>query len=580
MKLRLKFIYGYVESYKSKFLRLFFVIVVTTMLGVSFPYIFGEIVDALFYGENIILFFQLGVLYFIVFFLNQILHYNLEMTLTHLYNEFLFDIKKNIFEKALSYKSNVLDQTSTGDILHRINFDTDEVLAFLKSDFFYGLSAVLEFLLCLIISAYISLSLAGVVLLLTIVSVVVSNILSKKLQPLYKKNSELTAKNQSWLLEFLGGMRDVRLLNATRHCASLYLDREKDIIHNNESIVDKEIIAERINAGIQMVASIIIFVVGAFQISADLITLGGLIAIIDYYNMMIGISNRIYSKILSLSRRFVAMDRIMEVIAKESEKNMGEITDTQMIKGEIDFRDVSFAYEGKKEVLSSVNLKINAGEKFAIVGKSGAGKSTITELICRLYDVNGGKILLDGIAIDKYELGAYRKVIGLVQQSGTIFTGSIRYNLIFSDDKYMDEEIWKLLEMVDMHEVIGQLPMGLDTVISSTAPVLSGGQEQRLTLLRVYLRKPQILVLDESTSALDGDTEESVLKASEELFKNSTRIIIAHRLSTIIDSDKIAYLEAGKIIACEKHEVLYKTCLQYQAFYDEYFLMAEEGARV
>lgn len=489
-------------------------------------------------------------------------------------------MSQNIFEKALSYKSNVLDQTSTGDILHRINFDTDEVLAFLKSDFFYGLSAVLEFLLCLIISAYISLSLAGVVLLLTIVSVVVSNILSKKLQPLYKKNSELTAKNQSWLLEFLGGMRDVRLLNATRRCASLYLDREKDIIHNNESIVDKEIIAERINAGIQMVASIIIFVVGAFQISADLITLGGLIAIIDYYNMMIGISNRIYSKILSLSRRFVAMDRIMEVIAKESEKNMGEITDTQMIKGEIDFRDVSFAYEGKKEVLSSVNLKINAGEKFAIVGKSGAGKSTITELVCRLYDVNGGKILLDGIAIDKYELGAYRKVIGLVQQSGTIFTGSIRYNLIFSDDKYMDEEIWKLLEMVDMHEVIGQLPMGLDTVISSAAPVLSGGQEQRLTLLRVYLRKPQILVLDESTSALDGDTEESVLKASEELFKNSTRIIIAHRLSTIIDSDKIAYLEGGKIIACEKHEVLYKTCLQYQAFYDEYFLMAEEGARV
>lgn len=580
MKSRLKFIYSYVKEYKLKFVRLFLVIVATTMLGVSFPYILGEIVDALFYGENIALFFQLSGLYFIVFFLNQILHYNLEMTLTHLYNEFLFDIKKNIFGKALSYKSKVLDKTSTGDILHRINYDADEVLAFFKSDFFYGLSAVLEFLLCLIISAYISLSLAGVVLILTIVSVVVSKVLSKKLQPLYTKNSELTAKNQSWLLEFLGGMRDVRLLNATGHCASLYLDREKDIIHNNETIVDREIIAGRINAGIQTIASVIIFVVGAFQLGADLITLGGLIAVIDYYNMMIGISNRIYTKILSLSRRFVAMDRIMDAVAKESEENMGKIIDTQMIKGVIDFREVSFSYEGKDEVLSNVNFKINAGEKFAIVGKSGTGKSTITELICRLYDVNCGEILLDGIAIDKYELEAYRKVIGLVQQSGTIFTGSIRYNLIFSNEKHMDGEIWKLLEMVDMHEVIGQLPMGLDTVISSTAPVLSGGQQQRLTLLRVYLRKPQILVLDESTSALDGNTEESVLKASEELFKNNTRIIIAHRLSTIIDSDKIAYLEGGKIVACEKHDVLYKTCLQYQAFYDEYFQMAEEGTCV
>lgn len=576
MNSRLKFIYGYVKSYKFIFLRLFFVIIATTMLGVSFPYIFGAIVDALFYGENVTLFFQLGGLYFIVFFINQIFHYNLEMTLTHLYNEFLFDIKKNIFSKVLTYKSKELDKISTGDILYRINFDTDEVLAFFKSDIFYGLSAVLEFLLCLLVSAYISWILAGVVFILTLISFVVSNALSKKLQPLYKKNSELTGQNQSWLFEILNGMRDLRLLNAIGHCASLYFEREKDIIDNNERIVDREIIADRINAGIQLIASIIIFVVGAFHIGADLLTLGGLIAVIDYYNRMIAIANRIYKKILSLSKRVVAIDRIMDTVGKESEENEGTFTNTQKLKGQIEFKDVSFSYEEKKEVLSNVNLTIKAGEKFAIVGKSGAGKSTITELICRLYDVDKGKILLDGLEINNYELEEYRKVIGLVQQSGTIFTGTLRYNLIFSNDKHMDAEIWKLLKMVDMHDFVKRLPMELDTVLSSSVPIMSGGQQQRLTLLRVYLRKPQILVLDESTSALDNDTEENVLRASEELFRDNTIIVIAHRLSTIIDSDKIAYLEDGKIVACDKHDVLYRTCLEYKLFYDEYFSLVDE----
>lgn len=576
MKRRIQFLVHYTRKYILSFILLLLVIIITTAIVAFYPYLFGKLVDSLFYRNNVSEFFRIGVIYFVIFAVNQSLHYVLNMTLAKLNIGFVFDIKKSIFNKVLSYKSKELAEINSGDIIARINYDTDEILSFIKSDIFYGISALLDFSMCLGISAFISLPLAGVSLALVVITLIVSNYLKKKLSTYYYRVTQTNAEKQSWLFEFLNGMRDIRLLNATQFCINKFITKEKDLVDMNRTIMKKETMSERINAALQLIASLSIFTVAAFSISSSVLTLGGLTAIIDYYNRMIVTLNRIYTRFFSITRRLISIDRIIEIEDRESEEYNEKEPKRKINQGEIIFSDVHFSYIEQQKVLKGINLHINPGEKIALVGKSGEGKSTIASLLCRMYDVNQGEISIDGVNINKYSLSDLRAQIGLVNQTTTIFNNTIRYNLIFSNETEHDEEIWKALKCVEMDQVIRNLPKGLDTILDASKTSLSGGQNQRLSIARVYLKKPNILILDESTSALDGNTEFNITKTWDDLFPKKTIIIIAHRLSTIVNSDRIAYLEDGHIIKCGKHEKLLETCPQYKKnFYEQYYTKIE-----
>lgn len=576
MKRRIQFLIQYIRKYILGFILLLFVIIITTAIVAFYPYLFGKLVDSLFYRNNVSEFFKIGVIYFIAFAVNQSLHYVLNMTLAKLNIGFVFDIKKAIFNKVLSYKSKQLSEINSGDVIERINYDTDEILSFIKSDIFYGISALLDFSMCLGISAFISLPLAGVSFVLVVITLIVSNYLKKKLSKYYYQATQTNAEKQSWLFEFINGMRDIRLMNAIKHCVKKFMSKETDLVEINRTIMKKEVMSERINAALQVVASLSIFTIAAFSIASNALTLGGLTAIIDYYNRMIVTLNRIYSRFFSITKRLISIDRIIEIEDKESEEYNEKEPLRKINHGEIIFNNVHFSYNEQQKVLNGIDLYINAGEKIALVGQSGVGKSTIAALLCRMYDAEQGEITIDGVNINKYSLSDLRGQIGLVNQTTTIFNNTVRYNLIFSNDKEHDEEIWKALRYVEMDGVVRNLPQGLDTILDASKTSLSGGQNQRLSIARVYLKKPNILILDESTSALDGNTEFNITKAWDELFPKKTIIIIAHRLSTIVHSDRIAYLENGHIIKCGKHEELFKTCPQYKKnFYEQYYTKIE-----
>ncbi|MNI54847.1 putative multidrug export ATP-binding/permease protein [compost metagenome] len=230
---------------------------------------------------------------------------------------------------------------------------------------------------------------------------------------------------------------------------------------------------------------------------------------------------------------------------------------------------MTFTYEGKEgKVLENISLKINQGETVALVGPSGTGKSTLTSLLPRFYDINDGKITIDGIDIKEMKLDSLRGGIGIVQQDVFLFDGTIRENVAYGKLGASEDEIWVALKQAQLDEYVSSLPDGLDTLVGERGAKLSGGQKQRISIARMFLKNPRILILDEATSSLDTQTEAAIQKALVDLSKGRTTIIIAHRLSTIKNADKIVVLEGSGIAELGTHEELINNHGVYKNLYE------------
>lgn len=550
-----------------QFIGVFLIIVVTTAIVAFYPYLFGKLIDALFYDKNISMFVKIVLIYLIIYIINQILHYRLDIMVAKLGIQYSFDIKKNLLHKVLTYKSRDLSSLNTGDIISRVNKDADKPLNFIYHDIFYGLSAFMDFLMCFGIIAFINSTLAIIMLIMSLVAFLLSKYFEAKLAPLYKNIIKQRAKNSNWLFEVLNGMRDLKLIFSVDRCFDKYMKTETEIVDFSYRIAKKEIMAERVNDGVKLISTIIIYFFAAAFIIQNMLTLGGLVACVDYFNRMMLMMDRIYTRIFRVSKRMASIDRVMEIEDFDSENDLSSNEQFDIAEGEVVFDEVIFAYEDNKKVLDQINLSIRPGEKIALVGRSGEGKSTIAQLICRLYEVNQGEIRIDGKNINEIDVHSLRRQIGIVNQNAAIFSNTIRYNLIFSNKKERDHEIWEVLKQVEMDKVIAQLPEGLDTYLTSAGLALSGGQYQRLAIARAYLKKAAIMIFDESTSAIDGHTEESIIQSWNEMFKNHTVIVIAHRFSTIMNCDRVAVLENGKIVAYDIHDTLINTCESYRKLF-------------
>lgn len=550
-----------------QFIGVFLIIVVTTAIVAFYPYLFGKLIDALFYDKNISMFVKIVLIYLIIYIINQILHYRLDIMVAKLGIQYSFDIKKNLLHKVLTYKSRDLSSLNTGDIISRVNKDADEPLNFIYHDIFYGLSAFMDFLMCFGIIAFINSTLAIIMLIMSLVAFLLSKYFEAKLAPLYKNIIKQRAKNSNWLFEVLNGMRDLKLIFSVDRCFDKYMKTETEIVDFSYRIAKKEIMAERVNDGVKLISTIIIYFFAAAFIIQNMLTLGGLVACVDYFNRMMLMMDRIYTRIFRVSKRMASIDRVMEIEDFDSENDLSSNEQFDIAEGEVVFDAVTFAYEDNKKVLDQINLSIRPGERIALVGRSGEGKSTIAQLICRLYEVNQGEIRIDGKNINEIDVHSLRRQVGIVNQNAAIFSNTIRYNLIFSNKKERDHEIWEVLKQVEMDKVIAQLPKGLDTYLTSAGLALSGGQYQRLAIARAYLKKAAIMIFDESTSAIDGHTEESIIQSWNEMFKNHTVIVIAHRFSTIMNCDRVAVLENGKIVACDIHDTLVNTCESYRKLF-------------
>ena len=565
MKDNIKLIWRFAKKFKLHFLLLFFCIIVTTFIGSTYPYIFGRLVDEVFYGKNRTIFIQIVLLYGGLFLTGQLFHLTLNITWAYLMTRFLFTVRKALFDKIFSLKAIYLHSMQTGDIVKRMRDDTAEFMNFIHWNVLYLSAGIISMLIALGMIFYFNVYIGLVTIAVTPLMTYLTRRLGSRVKAVYEKTRKEEGDLQSWLFEILKGMREVVTLAASRSVVSRFTKNHIRIMRYSIETNKIEIITERVGTGVTLAVRMIIYALCGYLVWQEQFSVGAFVSVITYFGTVSAQLTNLSQKWVSIQNNMSGIDRVRWLLEQESEEHFD--TPLNVTRGVVEFDSVDFAYQSGSDVLRDVSLTIHHGEKVALVGKSGVGKSTMANLLLAFYRPDSGIIRIDGQDINHVNAESLRRQIGIVWQDILLFDDTIRQNLLIAKPEATDEEIKNALQKASLSDFIQSLPQGIDTVVGQGGQGLSGGQKQRLAIARIFLKNPKILIFDEATSSLDVENEQVIKNAWNELSEGRTMLIIAHRLSTIWDADRVAVLADGSMAACAHHSLLSGNCTEYDELY-------------
>ncbi|BEV04533.1 MULTISPECIES: ABC transporter ATP-binding protein [Chryseobacterium] len=459
------------------------------------------------------------------------------------------DIRERLYNKLIYFKTSFFDKTPIGQLVTRAVGDVETIATVYTDGFLMVFGDVLRIIFVLIMMFSTNVHLSYITLAILPLMVVITRFFQKRLKKAFGDERNWTSNQNSFVQERLAGMPIIQVFNRQEAEFKKFDDIN---ITLKSALLRTVFIFSLFFPVVELISSLfigfILFYGGYITISA-----GVVIAFIQYISMLIRPLRQIADRFNNIQRGIVGAERVLGLMDEDNAMpNNGKVRKDHF-DGKIEFKNVHFAYDEKQEVLKGIDFKVNPGETVAIVGATGAGKSTIISLITRLYDINSGNILIDDVDLKDYELYNLRSHIGVVLQDVFLFHGSIFENLSFGDESITLDKIKAGAKEIEVDEFIEQLPGGYDYVVSERGSSISLGQRQLLSFLRAYLSDPKILILDEATSSIDHESEKLIQRATEKITKNRTSIIIAHRLSTIEKADKIIVMEHGKIVEEGKH---------------------------
>lgn len=483
------------------------------------------------------------------------------------------DMRRDIFSHLQSLPFSYYDNTKTGHIMSRIVNDLRDITELAHhgpEDLFISLVMLLgSFIVLIRIEWRLTL------ILFTFIPIAIWFIMSKRnrMSNSFREVRKKIANVNSQLENSISGIRVAKSFTNEEYEIEKF--NEGNLKFSNARKGSYKVMAEFL-AGIGVMSSILNLLVislGGYFVYRGIINFGDLFSFTLYVNFFMQPIRRLSEFSQQLQDGMTGFERFVEIMNIESDiidkENAVELDE---VKGNIKFNNVSFSYNnGKNTVLSNLNLSIEAGKTVALVGPSGAGKTTLCHLIPRFYEIEEGEILIDNIDIRDIKIKSLRKKIGLVQQEVFLFTGTIRDNIIYGNPEANDDEIIEAAKKARIHDFILSLPDGYNTYIGEKGVKLSGGQKQRISIARLFLKNPPILILDEATSALDNETEIMIQKSLEDLSKGRTTLVIAHRLSTIKNADEILVLTSDGIAESGNHEELLKEDNLYAKLYKSQF---------
>ena len=473
------------------------------------------------------------------------------------------DIRERLYHKLIYFRTSFFDKTAIGQLVTRAVGDVETIATVYTDGFLMVFGDILRIIFVLVAMFQVDVHLSYISLAILPLMVIITRFFQKKLKKAFGDERTWTANQNSFVQERLSGMTLIQVFN--RQQAEFKKFDEINITLKS-ALLRTVFIFSLFFPVVELISSLFL---GFILLYGGFITIkaGAVIAFIQYISMLIRPLRQIADRFNNIQRGIVGAERVLGVMDEDfTLPNQGEIVKNHF-DGKIEFQNVHFAYDEKQEVLKGISFKVNPGETVAIVGATGAGKSTIISLITRLYDINSGKILLDDVNLKDYELYNLRSHIGVVLQDVFLFHGSIFENLSFGDDTITLEKIRKIAKEIEVDDFIESLPGGYDYVVRERGSSISLGQRQLLSFLRAYLSDPKILILDEATSSIDHESEKLIQRATEKITKNRTSIIIAHRLSTIEKADKIIVMEHGKIVEEGKHMELLNKNGYYSTLY-------------
>lgn len=480
-----------------------------------------------------------------------------------IYKITLMNLQIAVAKETLKLEVKEIDKTSSGVFIDRLNKDTEDISGMFMEYSFYTSRVITNLgvlVTILVLNKYLFMY-----ALLT--SIIIFLIYKKRLSKQYEVQREvkkLREKQTGLTSEIVRGIRDIKVLNANETMLNQTTKRIKET--TNEAIKMENIrrIYNYIENNTREALDFLFIIYGCILLKANLLTIPAFIIIYNYQSKIQNLLTSLVSLLETNKRVEVSADRIFEVIEnKKFKKEKFGKKEIKKLSGNIKFKNVSFGYD-EKEIIKEINFEIKPNEKVAFVGKSGEGKTTLFNLITKLYNRNSGEILFDNISIDDLTQDSLRNNMSIITQSPYIFNFSIKDNLLLAKEDATMEEIKEACRLARIDKYIESLPDKYDTMIGENGVILSGGQKQRLAIARALLMKTEIILFDEATSALDNETQREIQESIDNLKGEYTILIIAHRISTIINCDRIILIEDGKIVDEGTHEYLLKNNKNYK----------------
>ncbi|HHO5199809.1 TPA: SAV1866 family putative multidrug efflux ABC transporter [Staphylococcus aureus] len=484
-------------------------------------------------------------------------------------NKILYDIRKKLYNHLQALSARFYANNQVGQVISRVINDVEQTKDFILTGLMNIWLDCITIIIALSIMFFLDVKLTLAALFIFPFYILTVYVFFGRLRKLTRERSQALAEVQGFLHERLQGISVVKSF-------AIEDNEAKNFDKKNTNFLTRALKHTRWNAysfaainTVTDIGPIIVIGVGAYLAISGSITVGTLAAFVGYLELLFGPLRRLVASFTTLTQSFASMDRVFQLIDEDYDiKNGVGAQPIEIKQGRIDIDHVSFQYnDNEAPILKDINLSIEKGETVAFVGMSGGGKSTLINLIPRFYDVTSGQILIDGHNIKDFLTGSLRNQIGLVQQDNILFSDTVKENILLGRPTATDEEVVEAAKMANAHDFIMNLPQGYDTEVGERGVKLSGGQKQRLSIARIFLNNPPILILDEATSALDLESESIIQEALDVLSKDRTTLIVAHRLSTITHADKIVVIENGHIVETGTHRELIAKQGAYEHLY-------------
>ncbi|HDK5697568.1 TPA: ABC transporter ATP-binding protein [Staphylococcus pseudintermedius] len=473
-------------------------------------------------------------------------------------NKILYDIRKKLYDHLQALSSKFYANNKAGEVISRVINDVEQTKDFIMTGLMNIWLDCITIIIALSVMFFldVQLTLAAIVVLPFYILTVY--FFFGRLRALTRERSQKLAETQGFLHERVNGMAVIKSF-------AIEENEAKNFDQRNTNFLNKAFKHTRWNAysfsainTVTDIGPLIVIGYGAYLAITGSVTVGTLAAFVSYLEQLYGPLRRLVSSFTTLTQSFASMDRVFQLFDEPYDiKNAPQAKAIPIREGQIEIENVSFKYNPEeRNVLNHLNLDIQHGETVAFVGMSGGGKSTLIHLIPRFYDVTEGHIKIDGHDVKDFDTASLRRQIGMVQQDNILFSDTVKENILLGRPDASFEEVVEAAKLANAHDFIMALPQGYDTEVGERGVKLSGGQKQRLSIARIFLNNPPILILDEATSALDLESEAIIQEALEKLSHDRATIIVAHRLSTITHADKIVVIENGEIVEQGSHETL------------------------
>ena len=550
----------YVKPYRFTFLFVLIAAILLSVFSILNPYLLKITVDDYitlkdYDGMLVFIGFMAAVLFLEVFFQFSFIYYA-----NWLGQRVVYDLRKDLFRRMIGFRKTFFDRSAVGRLVTRAVNDIETIASIFSQGLFIIIADVLKMLFVIVVMISVSWQLSLIIFAVLPVILIATRKFQKSMKFAFDEVRTQVANLNTFVQERISGMQIVQLfVREQKEYASFQQINKKHKRAWLKTVWYNSIFFPIAELSTSITIGLVVWY-GGLRVIADEngITLGSIFLFIQLTQMLFRPLRQIADKFNTLQMGMVAVQRVFAVMDTDSHiADEGDL-EAKQIKGEISFQNVVFSYKENEQVINDISFDVDVGETIAIVGATGAGKSTIINLLSRFYDINQGVISVDGNNIKSYKLSSLRNAIAVVLQDVFLFADTIYNNITLWDSEISEEDVMEAAKYIGIDRFISKLPGKLQYDVKERGAMLSGGQRQLIAFLRAYVTNPSILVLDEATSSVDGETEELIQIATDCLSKDKTAIIIAHRLATIQKADRIIVMDKGRIVEMGTHEKLSK----------------------